>query len=180
MPLFYLICAGVNAKVTSMQDVTIRAATTDDIQALARLWHEKAVVQQQSDSRLRLLADGESRWAAAAADWLTDLRCRIVVGERADGLVGYVVGWIEDNPPGLAPERAGVVRDMAVGLHSYQSGLGRMLLDGLKAWFAEQGITHVLAHVPRRQPVEQAFWRALGATELTEVMWMKVESGTPR
>ena len=63
---------------------------------------------------------------------------------------------------------------MAVGAHSYQSGLGKKLLAPLRLWFAGQGITSIVAYVPRRQPVEQAFWRAQGATDLTDVMWMKL------
>lgn len=157
-----------------MFNVTIRAANATDIPTMAVLWHEKTVVQQQQDSRFSLLPDAASRWAAAAANWLDNPHCQVYVGERSDGLVGYIIGWIQDAPPGLSPERVGVVTDLAVGLHSYQSGLGRMLLDALKAWFAEQDVTSLLAQVPRRQPVEQAFWRALGATELTEVMWMKL------
>ena len=157
-----------------MQNVIIRLATTADLPAMVALWHEKTVVQQQSDARFHLLPDGDQRWSAAAANWLSDPCCRILVGERTDGIVGYIVGWIQDAPPGLSPEKVGVVTDIAVGLHSYQSGLGRMLLDALRVWLAEQEIMALMANVPRRQPVEQAFWRALGATELTEVLWMKM------
>lgn len=157
-----------------MQNVTIRPATLSDLPAMTTLWHEKTVVQQQSDARFRLLPDADARWSTSAAAWLDDPRCHMLVGERPDGVVGYIIGWIQDAPPGLAPEKVGLVSDMAVGLHSYQSGLGRMLLDALRAWFSEQELTVVLAHVPRRQPVEQAFWRALGATELTEMLWMKL------
>jgi ribosomal protein S18 acetylase RimI-like enzyme len=157
-----------------MQSVTIRTAKSSDIPAMAALWHEKTVVQQQSDARFTLLPDGDTRWSEAATDWLSDSRCCIYVGERTDGIVGYIIGWLQDAPPGLSPEKVGVISDLAVGLHSYQSGLGRMLLDALREWFADQDVTCLLAHVPRRQPVEQAFWRALGATELTEVMWMKL------
>jgi GNAT superfamily N-acetyltransferase len=106
--------------------------------------------------------------------WLADHCYAVFVADRTDSLAGYVVGCVQDNPPGLRPARIGIVVEMAVGAHSYQNGLGRQLFNPLRQWFAGQGITAIVAHVPSRQPVEQAFWRAIGATELTDVLWMKL------
>jgi ribosomal protein S18 acetylase RimI-like enzyme len=156
-----------------MSSVIIRPAVAADIPKTAVLWHEKIILQQQSDSRLKLLPDASTRWTAAAAEWLTNDRCRMNVALRNDEIVGYIVGWIQANQPGLLPERLGVITDIAVGVHSYQSGLGRLLLESVRAWFREQGINQLIAHVPSRQPVEQAFWRASGATELIDMMWIK-------
>jgi ribosomal protein S18 acetylase RimI-like enzyme len=156
-----------------MPNVIIRPAHAADIPKMAMLWHEKMILQQQSDRRLTLLPDALARWSAAAGQWLNNDCCRMNVALRGDEIVGYIIGWIQASSPGLSPERIGVVTDIAVGLHSYQSGLGRLLLDALRGWFCEQDIIQLIAHVPRRQPVEQAFWRALGATELTDVMWIK-------
>jgi GNAT superfamily N-acetyltransferase len=156
-----------------MPNVKIRPVNAADISQIAMLWHEKMTLQQQSDRRLTLLPDARSRWSAAAHEWLSNDCCRMNVALREDEAVGYIIGWIQTSVPGLAPERIGVVTDIAVGAHSYQSGLGRLLFESLNDWFRAQGIGHLMAHVPRRQPVEQAFWRAMGATELTDVMWIK-------
>ncbi len=157
-----------------MASVMIRPASPADIPAMAQLWHEKMTIQQQTDRRFQLAPDALAEWSQAMCGWLTDSCYAIYVAERGDLLVGYVVGRIQDNPPGLRPVRIGTVIEMAVGAHSYQSGLGKQLLAPLRLWFAGQGITSIVAYVPRRQPVEQAFWRALGATDLTDVMWMKI------
>jgi GNAT superfamily N-acetyltransferase len=143
-----------------MSNLTIRPAQAADIPQMTMLWYEKMILQQQSDRRLKLLPDARAR-------------CRMIVALREGEIVGYIIGWIQASAPGLAPERIGVVTDIAVGAHSYQGGLGRLLLESLRNWFCEQEIKHLMAHVPRRQPVEQAFWRAMGATELTDVMWIK-------
>jgi ribosomal protein S18 acetylase RimI-like enzyme len=141
---------------------------------MAQLWHEKAQLQQQVDRRLTLLHDAEVRWSAAAQRWLNDANHRIYVAQRGDALVGYIVGAIESGPPGFAPEHIGAVIDLTVGLHSDEQGLGRRLLDELRGWFAEREVSHLVARVPRRGVVEQAFWRALGATEWLDYMWMKL------
>ena len=156
-----------------MPNVIIRPANTADIPKMSMLWHEKITLQQQSDRRLKLLPDSRVRWSAEIDKWLKNDCCRMNVAVREDEAVGYIMGWIQPNAPGLSPERIGVITDIAVGVHSYQSGLGRLLLESLRTWFCEQEIRQLIAHVPSRQPVEQAFWRALGATELTDVMWIK-------
>lgn len=157
-----------------MSDVIIRAATAEDIPAMAALWHEKMTIQQQTDRRFHLLPDGRAVWSQAAAEWLEDPLYTIYVAQRASEIVGYLIGRVEAAPPGLSPARVGAVIGMAVGAHSYQSGLGQRLLAAASDWFMEQGMTHFIARVPRRQPVEQAFWRSLGATELIETLWMKL------
>lgn len=157
-----------------MGAVTIRKVEPDDLPGVAALWHERMTLQQQSDRRFSLAADAPARWQAAAAGWLADPHCLLVAAERGGLLVGYAVGWLRDAPPGLLPERIGVVSEMHVGVHSYQSGLGQALLNELRAWFAQQGAGALTAQVPRRQPVEQAFWRALGAAEWIDVMWVKL------
>lgn len=158
-----------------MQNVMIRVATQDDLPAMAVLWLEKHTLYQQADHRFTLQANAAENWQEAALSWLSNKHCTAYVAEdQQQKVVGYVIGWLQDGPPGLAPQRLGIVTDLAVGAHSYQSGLGRKLLAPLQAWFAEEGITAVLAYVPHRQPVEQAFWRAIGATVWTDVMWMKL------
>jgi hypothetical protein len=88
-------------------------------------------------------------------------------------LLGYVMGWILSNPPGLLPEKIGVISDMTLDAHQYQGGLGRSLVKAAREWFAEQQIENVIVHVSHRHAVEQAFWRSLGALEWVDVMWLK-------
>lgn len=154
--------------------MVIRPANSSDITALAELWHERIVLEQQHGQRLALLPDAAGQWQAAAAQWLADQRCRVLLAEDADGVVGYIVGRVETNLPGLAPAEIGVIVDLTVGPHSHQGGLGRRLLDPLRGWFVEQGIHVLRVQVSTRNPVEQAFWRASGAMEWFDVMWMRL------
>jgi ribosomal protein S18 acetylase RimI-like enzyme len=157
-----------------MQNVMIRVATQDDLPAMAVLWLEQKTLYQQADHRFTLQPDAADQWREAAMHWLSDKHCKAYVAQDQQQIVGYVIAWVQDGPPGMVPQRLGVVTELAVGAHSYQAGLGRKLLAPLQAWFVEQGISTVLAHVPHRQPVEQAFWRAIGATVWTDVMMMKL------
>ncbi len=157
-----------------MSEIIIRPATTGDLPDMALLWYEKMTIQQQTDRRLKVSLNGQAEWQQATARWMLDSQYALYVAAYDDRVVGYVIGRVQASPPGLVPAQIGVVLEMTVGVHSDQSGLGRRLLEPLRAWFATQGITHFVATVPGRQPVEQAFWRALGATELTDILWMKI------
>jgi len=157
-----------------MPEVQIRRANSADIPGLARLWQEKMTVQQQSNRRYRMAPDAAARWSQAAALYLDDPLAAVFVAQRGNELVGYVVLRCEASPPGLLPEQIGKVVDMAVGLHSDQNGLGRRLWDSARSWFTAQSLTRVEAHVPRFMPVEQAFWRAMGAIDVVDVLWMKL------
>jgi GNAT superfamily N-acetyltransferase len=64
------------------------------------------------------------------------------------------------------------VIDLVVEAHGQPEGVGRLLFEALRKWFQEQGIQEIVAHVPHRQVVDQAFWRALGATEWVDLMWL--------
>lgn len=152
--------------------VIVRLAKPGDVAQMSHLWQEKVIIQQQTDRRYRMAADGPQQWAQVVTAWLSDPAYVVCVAQSGADVVGYIIAQVQPGPPGLLPERIGMIIDVAVGVHSYQSGLGRHLLVPVRTWFLEQQITVVMANVPHRQPVEQAFWRAVGATEWMDLMWM--------
>lgn len=156
-----------------MLNVTVRPAKPVDIPVLAKLWLEKIVLVAQSDARFKLSPDAAAHWSTGAIQWLSDTRCMIYTAEQEDNLTGFAIGWIQTAPPGVLPERIGVVTELVLDMHQYQQGLARALLTPLREWFNAQGAGAVVALVPHRHPVQQAFWRSLGATEWIDLMWVK-------
>lgn len=147
----------------------IRLVTPADLPVLVDIWHERALIQQQ-----RLLPDARSRWSAAALGWLDDPDVRILTAETDEGqLAGYIVGRIQAAAPGTLPEWQGVVTEMAIDAHQYHRGAGRQMVEALRQWFASRQINRILVMVSPRSPVEQAFWRGLGASKWMEVLWIK-------
>ncbi len=156
-----------------MQVIIVRAATLNDFPELTRLWHEKMVLLQQFDSRFILTSTALGRWSDEVTGWLQDDDCCICVVERDHHVLGYAIGWRKPAPPGLFSERIGYVTEIVVDAHAHQGGLGRLLLSNLRQWFAAQKIDQIVAFVPHRGAVEQAFWRAQGAAEWVDLMWIK-------
>jgi GNAT superfamily N-acetyltransferase len=156
-----------------MQSLTVRAATTTDVPRLAQLWYEKTVLQQQADPRIRIAPDGQARWTAAAEAWVGDPLMALFVAGAGDEVVGYIVARVESPSPGLLPDRIGTVSDVAIDAHRYHAGVGRSLVAAVRGWLLEQGVHQLSIKISRRHAVEQAFWRALGAKEWFDCLWMK-------
>jgi hypothetical protein len=161
----------------------VRRATAADAEKMLALWQDAVQMLAKADSRFRLPEGATAHWQAALQEWLCRSDVAIFVAEsttKEDHLFGYIVGSIMNGLPTLVPERCGYVGDLTVDSHGKDAqgmvgGIGRGLFNALKDWFRDQGVTQVEARVPHRQPVGQAFWRAIGATELYEHMWLKLE-----
>ncbi|MCA0452641.1 MAG: GNAT family N-acetyltransferase [Chloroflexi bacterium] len=157
-----------------MQSMNVQLATSDDLPALADIWYENKVLNQQSDSGLKLLPDAKNCWSEDAHGWLENPRCRIWVATRESAVIGYIIGWLQDMPSGFEPSTVGCITEMALDLHTSSGGAGRDLLDAAREWFATQHIENVITHVPHRQAVQQAFWRGQGARDWVDLMWLKL------
>ncbi len=140
---------------------------------MASLWLEKMALQQLRDRRLRLAQDGAERRVRAMQGWLQDESYCLLVALAGGQTAGYIVGCERPGSAGMLPERQGQVLELTVGLHSDLNGLGGILWQPLHDWFRQRGLEDIIVHVPDRQPVEQAFWRSLGATEMAGLFWMK-------
>lgn len=158
--------------LSDMQTVMVRVANSDDLPDLSRLWYEKTVLQQQTDRRWKLASDARASWSAQVADWFTGVDYRVLVGIRGNQIAGFIIGRLQAAPPGFLPKTIGAVIDMTVDIHGQPEGVGQVLFHALSNWFQQQDVHLIVTCVPHRQAVDQAFWRALGATEWVDVMWL--------
>ncbi len=148
--------------------VTIRTATETDLPALAQLWHEKMVLQ----TGIALAPSPRAAWVDAAREQLRAPAWHLCVAEIEGAAVGYIAGRVQPMP-GLVPDTIGLITEIALDAHGYYGGVGRALVDALRAWFAAQGIVKIAVWTPHFDAVSQAFWRSLGAAEWVDVLWIK-------
>jgi GNAT superfamily N-acetyltransferase len=151
--------------------LTIRPAAVEDLEILARLWYERAVLAPRPHG-LALLPDARARWQATAEGWLGAPDHVLIVAQTGEQIAGFAAAHTTRGPVGFAPERVGEVLALALDGHSYHAGAGRALIHDLRDWFRERGVTTVFASVPQAGAVEQAFWRALGAAAGNEDLWL--------
>jgi ribosomal protein S18 acetylase RimI-like enzyme len=162
----------------ALKPFSVRRATPADVPDMQRVWQETVDMLSKTDVRYRLKPNAAEIWHKSLLDNLARDDMAIFVAESTltpGRILGFIVGSVTDNLPTLLPERHGFVGELAVDSHGKASGIGRQMLDALKAWFAERGVTHVQALVSARHPVAQAFWRALGASEMYDLMWLRLE-----
>jgi GNAT superfamily N-acetyltransferase len=173
-----LLCPRVGAILTPHQSlrwkaivVNIRAATIDDLPGLAALWQERQIILARADPRFDRGRPDPAAWMERVAADLCRPDAVIYLAEK-DEPAGYIAGHLH---PADGDPRCGVVDEMALDAHTYHAGLGRELWRALWAWFAARGAVQTIIRVPRYSPVEQAFWRALGAVEWkpeqTNILW---------
>src|SRR5260221_1797776 len=156
----------------------VRRATAADADGILFIWQETADMLARGDSRYRLAPNAAAIWRENLLQWLMQSDKAVFIAEslvKPGHILGYIVGRLVDGEPTLQPEHRGYVSDLAVDSHGKVSGIGRGMFDALKVWFRECGVSQIEARVPSRHPIAQAFWRALGASELFEHMWLKLE-----
>lgn len=164
-------------RTTYTLDFAVRRAAPADGDALARLWQESAELLVAADRRWRLAPDGAAQWSAAFHQWLTREDAAVFVAERKRQALGYVIGAVNANRPGFEPAQIGAVIELAVDSHGRgEGGIGTQLIAALKQWLAARSVHQLEVRVPMGQPIAQAFWRASGASVVTNEMWLKIET----
>jgi ribosomal protein S18 acetylase RimI-like enzyme len=151
-----------------MDQVIVRAAQPDDIDAVARLWEALVAFHRELDSSLPPAApQGARRYARRLFDRLDDPMSRVFVAEINGQIVGYVLGVIVDLAPEMfAQEPSGFLADIYVDAAHRRAGVGTALVDALTAWFHEKGLRYFEWHVAALNPAGVAFWRSLGGREV--------------
>jgi GNAT superfamily N-acetyltransferase len=139
----------------------IRLAAEADLAGLRHLYNE----------RMALLAQGDRHISAEAVQWLDRESGGVWVGDADDMPAGYVSVWR------AASEWR--IDHMALDAHTYHPGLARALINAVRDAAHRDGASYILVRVPTSHPVEQAFWRALGAVRVNHpaqrgYQWMQV------
>jgi len=120
-----------------MNDVTIRAARQDEVDALLEMYQWLFDPPGYTPQWWNVDRARESLAEATAAQTSTILVAEVAGGE----LVGIVSAYLDLNSV-----RFGLrcwVEDLAVAPSRRSGGIGKALLDGAKAWAKEHGATHL-------------------------------------
>lgn len=159
-----------------MADFVIREAVSGDLPAIGALWAALVAHHQAlGDDMPRASADGAARYQRRLRDRLDDPHARILVAEADDVVVGYVFGVVADMMPDVfEAEIGGMIADLYVAAAQRQRGIGRALVEAMRAWFAEQHVQYVEWYVAADNTEGLAFWRAIGGREI--MLRMRVRS----
>ncbi|MBL8162752.1 MAG: GNAT family N-acetyltransferase [Anaerolineae bacterium] len=151
-----------------MAETVIRPANTDDGDAIGELWLALVAYHQALDPALPGAASGgQHRYVRRLLDRLEDRHTCVLVAELDGRVVGYALAMVADLMPDIFDQQAsGFLADIYVEPDVRRLGIGRALIESLKAWFRERGVRHFDWHVAAQNHEGIAFWRAIGGQDV--------------
>ncbi|MCP3985449.1 MAG: GNAT family N-acetyltransferase [bacterium] len=119
------------------------------------------------------------RWSAAAdggapasllANYLGHPDGKVFVAEQQDRLVGLICVAVARRPAFFAESLRGHVEHLYVAPEARRGGFGRALVEEAFGWLRLAGAVRVELEVARDNPEGQAFWAAIGFTQVALVL----------
>lgn len=167
--------AGPQERINRPASIVIRAATEDDLNAVAKLWEELIQYHNRLDRRFwRQAKDGRAQFRDWMAQTLGSKDRVLLVAEISNRVVGFTHGMLKSSPPPMKPRRSGFITDMAVTQAHRHSGVGRRLMTAVEEWFRRHGADEITLTAAVRNKSGLAFWEAMGFEVWTVNMWRRL------
>jgi len=158
---------------------TVRTATEDDLPEMLGLWREMMDFHAARDPRFRPKPspEAEKAWSTYLREeiWASDTWC-VFVAEDDGRLVGQILGELREPAPVFQPETYGYVTDIVVDPDARRAGVGRALFAALRDWMAGHGARYLRLQVLTSNEASQGFWRAVGCTNHSDILWYDLEA----
>lgn len=152
----------------------VRAASRRDLEAIGDLWVELMSFHAELDHRFGVPAQGRSNYIRHIYLALRDHNYRVLVVEDHGQILGYICGYIAQNPPIFPQPQYGFIADLCVAQHARRRHIGESLVTAICHWFHEHGMSSIQLNVAHHNPTSQAFWRKMGCTDYLDHMWMPI------
>ena len=85
-------------------------------------------------------------------------------------LEGLCIVRVDHAPPILEETERGEITDLGVRPTLRRQGVGRLLVEEAMAWLRDRGVSRVEIQVATGNREGQAFWRAMGYSDLMDVL----------
>jgi ribosomal protein S18 acetylase RimI-like enzyme len=142
-----------------VNDLTIRKAAPDDMDAIGNLWLELMDFHKRLDPHFSLSADSHMRFKEFISDHIKSDTSRVLVAEEdSKALAGYCLAALAKHPPVFDRRDYGIVFDLAVTERRRRQGIGERLYNAAEAWFAGRGIHRIEVQVAVSNEVSASFW----------------------
>jgi len=91
-------------------------------------------------------------------------------GDRKGQLEGLCIVRIDRAPPILVETERAEITDLGVRPALRRQGIARLLVEASMGWVRDRGVARVEIQVASGNREGQAFWRAMGYTDLMDVL----------
>src|SRR5262245_49172784 len=124
-----------NAEPTTDPYIVIREATRRDLEAIGDLWLELMSYHAALDNRFGVPPQGRSNYIRHAYTAIRDQHYQLLVAEDDGLVIGYVLGYIAQNPPIFPQQHYGFIADICVTGSARRKGAGGLLVKAICRWF---------------------------------------------
>jgi len=97
----------------------------------------------------------------------------VLVAIDHNKVIGYSISEITQKPPALRNKNLGIIYDMAITADHRGKGIGKAMLDRIKAWFKERGIKRIEISAVTKKTIGTTFWREQGFQDYEDIMYLE-------
>jgi len=123
--------------------VDIREAVMEDVPAIVEIWKELMDFHKELDAIFSRSATGHERFAEFLTSNMEKEDSCVLVAADCEHIVGYCQACISNYPPVLIKEKYVEIFDMAVTKKYQRQGIGRMIIDALRRWYADKDVGRI-------------------------------------
>ncbi len=140
----------------------IRKANRKDRAAVVDLWTRLADYHAALDPVFRPAPEAPRVFAKFLRRCMKSKNALVLLAEERGVPVGMCMALIDNNPPIFEATRFGRLSDLFVDADYRRRGIGTELLQAVRKWLAENGVTVCRASAAEQNPALENFWLRSG------------------
>ena len=149
------------------KDFTIRPGRKEDAAEAARLWMRSAEEHTSHDRVYETSPGAEKTMRRFLAEVANSGYSFLFVAVAGDQTVGFISGELRQGSPTFLPKTWASVDDVFVEPEYRNRGMGRALLQSVKAWAQERGADGISLQVAAANSRGRKFYEKLGFREIS-------------
>ena len=149
------------------EDFTIRPGRKEDAAETARLWMRSAEEHTAHDRVYETAPGAEKTMRRFLADMANSGYSFLFVVSAGDRTVGFISGELRQGSPTFLPKTWASVDDVFVEPEYRNRGMGRALLQSVRAWAQERGADGISLQVAAANSRGRKFYEKLGFREIS-------------
>ena len=150
----------------------IREASEKHIPEITKLWMEfmyfNAEIEPFDTSGDNVLSQVETH----LKNRITSDDALVVVAIDDNKVIGYSISEVTQKPSALRNKNLGIIYDMAITADHRGKGIGKAMLDRIKAWFKERDIKRIEISAVTKKTIGDTFWQEQGFQNYEEIMYL--------
>jgi GNAT superfamily N-acetyltransferase len=149
------------------RDFTIRPGRREDAAEAARLWMQSAEEHTSHDKVYETSPGAEKTMRRFLADVANNSYSFLFVAAAGGRTVGFVSGELRQGSPTFLPKTWASVDDVFVEPGYRNRGMGRALLQSVRAWADERGADGISLQVAAANSRGRKFYEDLGFRDVS-------------